>query len=673
MQDENSRPPESRPSRIVARPARFSQNGESGAAAGHGNTQTNIGRGGLSREVVEFGGPSAAGATSTIDSSDSRLPLARIAAHQDDGVPSSEVTSSMGSPVSGCSTSQPPSADQEESDNQQRVRQGGGLGHLQGQELLDAVDGLLEDDGDEEGCGSGDEDKEEDFSLGLPVPASTLARRRSSPGEAAAGGNVGEKCGKPTGDVRGVGDGGAGAGIGKGKLPARPASGVQCVGVSSPTNAKSRSRPPSRPKLQVSAEKAITNKLPYESMAVQLLQKLCTRRGIRRMSTTSDRDMMASKLKASDAALERSSPDYDEIRGIAKRAAGAAVAAAAAAIDVSGNGGSKVPAGAVLAARQVLRSLPRRPMSTMKYDGREYKNSDIYAIIDAEDAVGTSAGSGTASAGAVVPASAGNRKSLHCTHRLLACIIIHRQAIIQGRSKASRCELDAGEVGAAAGSWQLVHAAFTDKSRKLPRVSDDPFAKDTNPNKLCQPNITAKKLKDQFADLRRKFNPCYARKTGSESGTHHPWKDFCYGDVDVFLMGETVAQFEELLQVVDQLLPEGVQREDDGTGGGGSTDVGGCGDEPQTVTGPARRAAAKRQGVEMLAESRKKHKAARKTARAKEAEQTANNCVTNALSAMSGMFSPAPGAGSKWRDITDQADSESAQLDLSLKQGQAYL
>lgn len=139
-------------------------------------------------------------------------------------------------------------------------------------------------------------------------------------------------------------------------------------------------------------------------------------------------------------------------------------------------------------------------------------------------------------------------------------------------------------------------------------------------------------------------------------------------------MGETVAQFEELLQVVDQLLPEWVQREDDGTGGGGSTDVGvgGDGDDSPPLTGAARRAAAKRKGQELHADNRGQQKEARKTARVKEAEQTANKCVSSALSSLSGLFPPATGGGNKWRDITDEADSASAQLDLRLKQAQAY-
>ncbi|CAN0463993.1 unnamed protein product, partial [Hapterophycus canaliculatus] len=133
-------------------------------------------------------------------------------------------------------------------------------------------------------------------------------------------------------------------------------------------------------------------------------------------------------------------------------------------------------------------------------------------------------------------------------------------------------------------------------------------------------------------------------------------------------MGETVSMFPELLQVVDQLLPAGVQREDDGTRGVGSTDVGGA----PPVTGVARRAAAKRTGEALHDDNRKKQKEIRKTARAKEAEDTANKCVSNALSAMSGLFSPAAGGGSKWRDMADQAESASAQLDLRLKQGRAY-
>lgn len=67
--------------------------------------------------------------------------------------------------------------------------------------------------------------------------------------------------------------------------------------------------------------------------------------------------------------------------------------------------------------------------------------------------------------------------------------------------------------------------------RQLPRVSTDDFAAHTDPNILAQPHITVKKLKEMYNNTRKNFNPCYARKTGSESGTHAPWEDFCKSEV----------------------------------------------------------------------------------------------------------------------------------------------
>jgi len=60
-------------------------------------------------------------------------------------------------------------------------------------------------------------------------------------------------------------------------------------------------------------------------------------------------------------------------------------------------------------------------------------------------------------------------------------------------------------------------------------VSTDDFAAHTDPNQLRQPNITVKKLKEMYATCRSKWNPCYGRKTDTESGTHAPWEDFCQG------------------------------------------------------------------------------------------------------------------------------------------------
>lgn len=64
---------------------------------------------------------------------------------------------------------------------------------------------------------------------------------------------------------------------------------------------------------------------------------------------------------------------------------------------------------------------------------------------------------------------------------------------------------------------------------QLGRVSTDDFAAHTDPNILSQPDITTKKLKEMYAEVRKKFNPCWTRKTETESGTHHEWDQFCQG------------------------------------------------------------------------------------------------------------------------------------------------
>lgn len=71
-------------------------------------------------------------------------------------------------------------------------------------------------------------------------------------------------------------------------------------------------------KLQVSIDRAIKGNLSYPQMAVQLLQRLCTRRGIRNMSTQKSSTILADNLTALDRAMNRSSPFIDDFHAIAQ-------------------------------------------------------------------------------------------------------------------------------------------------------------------------------------------------------------------------------------------------------------------------------------------------------------------------------------------------------------------
>lgn len=144
---------------------------------------------------------------------------------------------------------------------------------------------------------------------------------------------------------------------------------------------------------------------------------------------------------------------------------------------------------AVAALRSFLTMAEPAPNSTFKFENKVYKQADLLKIIEEEDAGecgagrsgdsrsqggGSAAGQGGGVAAGGAGAAAGEgvargRKSRHCVHRLLACMMRddHRNDFICSGEKANRAQLDAGEVGASAGAWLRLHATFTDKDMKV--------------------------------------------------------------------------------------------------------------------------------------------------------------------------------------------------------------
>jgi len=138
-------------------------------------------------------------------------------------------------------------------------------------------------------------------------------------------------------------------------------------------------------------------------------------------------------------------------------------------------------------------------------------------------------------------------------------------------------------------------------------------------------------------------------------------------------MGELVTIHPELRQIVDQVLPEDVQEEDDGTeqyeGPGGDG-----GEEEETETPAAdRRTAAKRKGRELFnAASRDDKTKARASAKQKAAEQMAGTMATTLVRGMTPLFTAASSGSSRWTEATQKTESELAQLDLRTAQFKSH-
>lgn len=130
------------------------------------------------------------------------------------------------------------------------------------------------------------------------------------------------------------------------------------------------------------------------------------------------------------------------------------------------------------------------------------------------------------------------------------------------------------------------------------------------------------------------------------------------------MVGAAVELFPELHQVMTNLLPEDVQREDAGIGGAGAAAAEG---------GPERRAEAKRAGQALYATT----KGGQKKQREATAAAAVSSAVTSAVSSvMSDVLMPVlaqqgGGGDAEHRSRTDEAESMSASLALSQQQGVA--
>ncbi|CAN0174827.1 unnamed protein product [Scytosiphon promiscuus] len=252
----------------------------------------------------------------------------------------------------------------------------------------------------------------------------------------------------------------------------------------------------------------------------------------------------------------------------------------------------------------------------------------------------------------------------------LVCILAfdkHREAIVNSKLQATRPELDEKAVGAHSNFWTDVRVDFRNPDLEIPKIIEHPLVTDCDPMVLSQPNITAAKLSNMWANAKKEWNPLWGNYK-SESGNHAPWSDFCRGKKDVYIVGAAVEKFPELHQVMTNLLPDNVQREDAGTGGAGSVAAEG---------GPDRRAEAKRAGQDLYVNTKGGQKKLLKAQREAAAAAVVSSAVTSAVSSvMSDVFMPAlsqqaGGGENEHRARTDEAESMSASLALSQQQGSA--
>lgn len=134
------------------------------------------------------------------------------------------------------------------------------------------------------------------------------------------------------------------------------------------------------------------------------------------------------------------------------------------------------------------------------------------------------------------------------------------------------------------------------------------------------------------------------------------------------MVGAAVEMFPELHQVMTNILPDNVQREDAGTGGAGAAAAEGE---------PDRRAQAKRAGQALYVNSKGGQKKLLKVQREATAAAAVSSAVTSAVSSvMSDVLMPAlaqqaGGEEKEHRARTDEAESKSASLALSQQQGSA--
>ncbi|CAN0139031.1 unnamed protein product, partial [Ectocarpus sp. 4 AP-2014] len=120
------------------------------------------------------------------------------------------------------------------------------------------------------------------------------------------------------------------------------------------------------------------------------------------------------------------------------------------------------------------------------------------------------------------------------------------------------------------------------------------------------------------------------------------------GDTDTYIVGCAIEKYPELYQVCNNLLPEGAQREDDGTGEGN-----GC------TGGAERRAAAKREGARLYEQNRRGTKQKKKGGGQSVAEAT-SVAIRTALLHIEPLLPRGGSEKSEWRLKLEEQESKSA-------------
>ena len=254
---ENNRPSTSgRPVRTTMVPARLQDTGESGAAAGLGQSRSSQG---ITREAL----PRCAGRAASVDapegSSAPRLPLASLG----------QASKSVGI-----------------DDDSGRPAENTPAGFRLQQVGKDFSSGSDIDEKKEERSF----DVEDEFGL------SPAHKKKNSVASSTAAGTA--------------------------TLPASPQRSSSCLRVGTVPSPTPTGGALKKTSIQASVDRAIGRKLPYQEFATQLLQKLCTRRGLRGMSRVGVRSKLADKLYEQDIEMKRSSPYYDDLQQIGQGALG---------------------------------------------------------------------------------------------------------------------------------------------------------------------------------------------------------------------------------------------------------------------------------------------------------------------------------------------------------------